>query len=550
MVTHHKDDPAATASAADAVDWSQYPLPAMRMEARFGDRVVPAFVDRPATVWEMVADAAARNPDGEALVCGDERMTWREVAQRAAQIAAGFRNLGLQPGDRVAVLLGNRIEFVLALFGAAHGGLIAVMLGTRQQKPEIAYVLTDCGAKLIIYEDSLADRVPEPAAVPDLQYRVSIDGAPGVLAFRDLIAAEAAPSPVAVPEEETAMILYTSGTTGKPKGAMLAHCNLVHSALVYEACFDATPADRSIAAVPLAHVTGIVANIMTMTRCAGALIIVPEFKAPDYLRLAARERATQTIMVPAMYNLCLLQADFDSYDLSAWRIGGYGGAPMPVATIERLAEQLPGLKLINAYGSTETSSPSTIMPPEFTASHVDSVGLPCPGAQIAVMDSDGCEVPRGEVGEIWIHGGSVIKGYWNNPRATAESFVAGYWRSGDLGSIDAQNFVRVLDRQKDMINRGGLKIYSAEVESVLAGHPAVVESAIIARPCPVLGERVHAVVVLRDHIDSSVLRAWCAARLSDYKVPETIIVSAEPLPRNANGKVMKKVLREAIANGQ
>jgi acyl-CoA synthetase (AMP-forming)/AMP-acid ligase II len=548
MEPHRKHDPAGRAPATDAVDWSQYPLPPMRLEARFGDRVVPVFETRPATVWAMVADAAASNPDGEALVCGDQRMTWREVAQRAAQIAAGFSDLGLQPGDRVAVLLGNRIEFVLALFGAAHCGLIAVMLGTRQQKPEITYVLTDCGAKLIVYEDSLADRVPEPAAVPDLLYRVSIDGAPGVLAFRDLAAGDAAPSPAAVAEEDTAMILYTSGTTGKPKGAMLAHCNLVHSALVYEACFGATAADRSIAAVPLAHVTGIVANIMTMTRCAGALIIVPEFKAPDYLRLAARERATQTIMVPAMYNLCLLQADFADYDLSAWRIGGYGGAPMPVATIERLADMLPGLKLINAYGATETSSPSTIMPPEFTASHVDSVGLPCPGARIAVMDSEGREVPRGEVGEIWIHGGSVIKGYWNNPRATAESFVAGYWRSGDLGSIDAQNFVRVLDRQKDMINRGGLKIYSAEVESVLAGHPAVVESAIIARPCPVLGERVHAVVVLRDDLDPSALRAWCAARLSDYKVPETIAVSAEPLPRNANGKVMKKVLREAMAH--
>jgi len=211
---------------------------------------------------------------------------------------------------------------------------------------------------------------------------------------------------------------------------------------------------------------------MVMARCAGTLIIVPDFKAPDYLKTAPRERVTQTVMVPAMYNLCLLQADFDSYDLSSWRIGGYGGAPMPVATIERLAEKLPGLKLVNAYGATETSSPSTIMPPEYTASHLDSVGLPCPGATIIVVDADGREVPRGEVGEIWIHGGSVIKGYWNNPAATAAGFTGGFWHSGDLGSIDADNFVRVVDRQKDMINRGGLKIYSAEVESVHAGHPA------------------------------------------------------------------------------
>lgn len=521
-------------------------MPAMRLESRFGDRVVAAFENRPAGIWAMVADAAASNPDGEALIFGDQRMTWREVAQRSAQIATGFREIGLQPGDRIALLLGNRIEFVLALYGAAHLGLISVMLSTRQQKPEIAYVLNDCGARLIIHEDALTDRLPDPADVPELRHRVSIGATSGSLAFQDLVATEGAREPAAVDEEETAMILYTSGTTGKPKGAMLAHCNLVHSAIVYEACLELTRDDRSIAAVPLAHVTGIAANIMAMARCAGALIIVPEFKAADYLKIASRERATQTIMVPAMYNLCLLQADFDSYDLSSWRVGGYGGAPMPVATIEKLAEKLPRLKLINAYGATETSSPATIIPPQFTASHIDSVGLPCPGAHIVAMDSNGRELPRGEIGELWIHGGSVIKGYWNNPRATAESFTAGYWHSGDLGSVDAQNFVRVYDRQKDMINRGGLKIYSAEVESVLAAHPDVVESAIVARPCPVLGERVHAVVVVRRESDPPSLRAWCAERLSDYKVPETIAISAEPLPRNANGKIMKKILRETF----
>src|SRR4051812_40026679 len=188
------------------------------------------------------------------------------------------------------------------------------------------------------------------------------------------------------------------------------------------------------------------------------------------------------------------------------------------------------------------------MPGELTAGYIDSVGLPCPGARIIVVDADGHELPRGDIGEIWIHGGSVIKGYWNNPEATAENFTGGFWHSGDLGSIDAQNFVRVFDRQKDMINRGGLKIYSAEVESVLAGHPAVVESAIVAKPCPVLGERVHAVVVTRGGAVSEVaLRAWCAERLSDYKVPEPIVLTADPLPRNANGKVMKRQLREPLA---
>ena len=533
------------------MDWSHYSIPAMQLEARFGDRVVPAFCERPKSIWSMVSDAASRNPDGEALVCGDRRMTWREVARQSAAVAAGLRQIGLQRGDRVALLLGNRIEFVLAMFGAAHLGLVTVLLGTRQQKPEIAYVLTDCGARLLIHEAGLADRLPDARDVPDLLHRIPVGDDGRASQFSDLAGNEPLHEPADAGEEDTALILYTSGTTGRPKGAMLAHCNVIHSAMIYQACMELTSADRSIAAVPLAHVTGVVANIMNMARCAGTLIIVAEFKAAEYLKIAARERVTQTVMVPAMYNLCLLQADFDSYDLSAWRIGGYGGAPMPIATIEKLAVKVPGLKLINAYGSTETTSPSTIMPPELTAAHVDSVGLPCPGAHIIVMDADGHELPRGEIGEIWIHGGSIIKGYWNNPTATSESFTGGFWHSGDLGSIDAENFVRVFDRQKDMINRGGLKIYSAEVESVLAGHPDVVESAIIAKPCPVLGERVHAVIVTRrSDVSGEALRAWCAERLSDYKVPETIDLTAEPLPRNANGKVMKRQLREAWAAAQ
>ncbi|MGY3240202.1 long-chain acyl-CoA synthetase [Bradyrhizobium sp. USDA 4472] len=527
------------------MDWSQSQIPPMRFEARFGDRVVPAFVDRPASLWAMIAEAAARNGDGEALVCGNVRLSWRQALEQSARIATGFRKLGLQRGDRVAILLGNRIEFPLLLFAAAHEGLVTVLLGTRQQKPEIAYVLSDCGAKILIHEAALAERLPDAQDAPDVIHRIAIDGDPTQSRFAVLADHAPARAPVDVSEEDTAMILYTSGTTGKPKGAMLAHCNIVHSSMVFVSCLQLTEADRSIAAVPLAHVTGVVANITTMIRCGGALIIMPEFRATDYLKLAARERVTYTVMVPAMYNLCLLQPDFESYDLSNWRIGGFGGAPMPVATIEKLKATIPGLKLANCYGATETTSPSTIMPGELTASHIDSVGLSCPGARIVAM-ADGRELPPGEIGELWIQSASVIKGYWNKPEATAESFTAGYWHSGDLGSVDAEGFVRVFDRQKDMINRGGLKIYSAEVESVLAGHPAVVESAIIAKPCPVLGERVHAVVVTRVPIGGDDLRAWCAERLSDYKVPETMTVTAEPLPRNANGKVVKRQLRELL----
>ncbi len=409
------------------MDWSQSQIPPMRFEARFGDRVVPAFSDRPASLWAMIADACARNPDGEALIAGDVRLSWRQAVEQAARIAAGFRKLGLQRGDRVAILLGNRIEFPLLLFAAAHEGLVTVLLGTRQQKPEIAYVLADCGAKILIHEAALTERLPDAQDVPDVDppHRHRQRSA-GPVAFRRARRQRRRHRRRSrSSEEDTAMILYTSGTTGKPKGAMLAHCNIVHSSMVFVSCLQLTAADRSIAAVPLGHVTGVVANITTMIRCGGALIIMPEFKAADYLKLAARERVTYTVMVPAMYNLCLLQPDFDGYDLSSWRIGGFGGAPMPVATIEKLKATIPGLKLANCYGSTETTSPSTIMPGELTASHIDSVGLPCPGARIVAMGADGRELPPGEIGELWIQSASVIKGYWNNPKATAESFTGG-----------------------------------------------------------------------------------------------------------------------------
>src|SRR5882672_6208558 len=223
------------------MDWSHYSISPMQLEARFGDRVVPAFCERPKSIWAMVAEAAARNPDGEALVCGVRRMTWREVAQQSADIAMGFRKLGLQSGDRVALLLGNRIEFVLAMFGAAHLGLVTVLLGTRQQKPEIAYVLTDCGAKLLIHEATLAERLPDARDVPDLVHRLCVDDG-SASQFAALLGNKLSQAPAEVGEEDTAMILYTSGTTGRPKGAMLAHCNIIHSAMVFVSCLKLTAA--------------------------------------------------------------------------------------------------------------------------------------------------------------------------------------------------------------------------------------------------------------------------------------------------------------------
>jgi acyl-CoA synthetase (AMP-forming)/AMP-acid ligase II len=314
-----------------------------------------------------------------------------------------------------------------------------------------------------------------------------------------------------------------------------------------------TAHDRSVVAVPMSHVTGLVALIAAIVHLAGTLIIMPEFKAASFLELAERERMTHTLLVPAMYNLCLLEPRFPRTDLSTWRIGGFGGAPMPAATIAGLAEKLPHLHLMNAYGATETTSPATLMPSAATAERLDSVGLPVPCGEVLVMDEAGREVPRGAEGELWLRGPMVVRGYWDDPEATAESFVAGFWRSGDVGSIDGEGFVRVLDRKKDMINRGGYKVYSIEVENVLMAHPDVVEAAVIATPCPVLGERVHAVIFRKhDQVTSEELVRHCAGLIAEYKVPETFSFRTAPLPRNANGKLMKRALKGAgssVSNG-
>src|SRR5262249_36693477 len=263
---------------------------------------------------------------------------------------------------------------------------------------------------------------------------------------------------VAIAEEDVFALLYTSGTTGRPKGAMLTHLGTVHSLIHFQDGMTLRDGDVSVLAVPASHVTGLVAIILTMIQGAGTPVLIPAFKARAFLALAAQTRMTHTLIVPAMYNLCLLDPDFARFDLSHWRIGGFGGAPMPEATIEKLAAMLPDLTLINAYGSTPTTSPVTLLPPGEVGEHGDTVGKALPCADVLVMDDDGREVAPGESGELLIAGPMVIPGYWNNPEADRTAFCGGYWKSGDIGSVDAQGYVRVFDRKKDMINRGGDKI--------------------------------------------------------------------------------------------
>jgi O-succinylbenzoic acid--CoA ligase len=521
-------------------------IPTTRWELHFGGRIMRCFVERPKSVHEMLERAVGRLSHGTAVICGDERVTYAELNALIGEAAGGLRALGVEKGDRVAILLNNSIEFVAVLFAVARLGAVSVPLNIRHQLAENRHILEDCTAKVVVREHDLADRIPSPGSAIGPKYAVAVRRDGGDTPLAALLSVRPVTRAETVEEEDIATILYTSGTTGKPKGAMLTHFNIAHSVIHYASAMELSAEDRALLAVPMSHVTGLVALVDAMIYCAGTLVVMPTFRAAEFIDLAARHRITYSLIVPAMFNLCLLAPNFDKADLSAWRASGYGGAIMPEATLERIAAKLPNLKLLNCYGSTETTSPATIMPPEQTVARKESVGLAVPCGHILVMDVDGVELAHGEPGEIYIGGPMVVPGYFNNPEASEREFRAGYWKSGDLGIMDERGYLRVIDRIKDVINRGGYKIFASEVENVLLEHPAVVEVAVAPKPCPVLGERVHAFVVLRGAVEDIELERHCAHFLSDYKVPEAFHRLEGTLPRNANGKVLKRDLRQIL----
>jgi long-chain acyl-CoA synthetase len=521
----------------------------LRTEEHYGRQML-CFSERAATLAEMFEGLVARFPHRPAIVEG-RTITYRELDELVVKIATGLSELRLMRGDRVALFLGNCWEFLACVLACNQLGAIVVPIGTRQRKAELTFLLNDSGAKVLVFESDLAKAVPPPDEVPALVHSFVVRGTvANARPFLDLLATSAKRLRVSGPsEEDVAVILYTSGTTGRPKGAQLTHLGIIHSAMTFARCHGLSETDRGLVAVPLSHVTGLVGVALSTMIVGGCVVLMRQaYKTENFLALASRETITYSILVPTIYTLCVMFPELKAYDLSSWRIGCFGGAPMPVATIELLAEKLPHLQLLNAYGATETTSPSTIMPGNKWRDHIDSVGITVPCGQIKVIDDNGSEVPRGTPGELWIAGPMVVPGYWCRQDANASEFVNGFWRSGDIGSMDDQGFVRVFDRKKDMINRGGFKVFSAEVENVLSGLAGVLECAVIGSPDVVLGERVQAIVVVSDvsALTPETIRRFCAERLADYKVPESITLRTQPLPRNANGKILKTELRPAM----
>ena len=521
------------------------PMP-MRKEAHFG-RVMNCYADRPRHVGELLTQSFARVGEALAVVDGRTRLGYQQLDAAARALAAHLRARGVRQGDRVAVMLTNQTEAVISVVALARLGAILVPLGTRLRSPEIGYIFEDAQPVALIYGSAFAAELPSTG--PAACMRFDCDSAAWAAMLQPIadtgveVIVEAV---VEIREEDIFGILYTSGTTGKPKGALLTHFNVVHTCLHWQDAHSLGRHDRTLLAIPWSHVAGLCGVLLPFLHLGGTLVLMADFKRREFLQLAQAECITHALMVPAMYGLCLLEADLAQFDLGAWRIGAYGSAPMPEPTIRRFAQAVPTLQMCNCYGATETTSPATMMPPGDGVVHAASIGVTVPCGEIRIMDEQGRELPPGHEGEMWIAGPMVVPGYWQNDIANAASFVGGYWKSGDIGSMDEQGYVRIADRKKDMINRGGFKVYPAEVESVLTGMAGVVEAAVIGQPDEILGESVLAFLNVgpASTVDEALVRRYCAERMADYKVPGRVVVGSAPLPRNANGKIQKAELRE------
>ncbi|TNJ66039.1 acyl--CoA ligase [Paenibacillus hemerocallicola] len=510
-------------------------------------RDVLVYAERPRSVNELLQRTVTRFPDREALVMHNESLTYEEMHRFIEYIASRLHGgYGVRKGERVAILLGNCMEYALVFFACSRIGAIAVPLNTRLAPKEIQFMLEQSGSMALITDMEFAEKV---AAIDSVSAKFIVGGErEGFVPFERLIApAEPAPH-TNMDEQEPLYIMYTSGTTGVPKGAVGSHAGVIHAVMSYSRIMGTTEQDRSLDAVPFFHVTGLVGQLIHMVYTGGANVIVRRFRSSEFVRVMSEARITFTFNVPTVYVMMLLDPSFHRYRYDAFNILAYGGASMSPHTIEQLEREFPGVQLYNAYGATETTSPATVMPPRYYKSMMLSVGLPIPVIEVKIVDSSGEACAPSQMGELLIKGPNVVRRYWDNEEADEKSFEGDYWRSGDIAMMDERGFIYIMDRAKDMINRGGEKIFSVEVENILLGHPNVLEAAVVGIPDRVFGESVKAVIVPKPGttVDEVEIQEFARHHLADYKIPRQVEIRSE-LPRNPGGKVLKYLLRNAVS---
>ena len=519
-------------------------------EAHFG-RELKVFEDRPQNLFSMLKESARKYPEQEALVMNGVRLTYQEMQDKVEKIAGNLQSsMCVKKGDRVALLLGNSIEFCLLVFACAKIGAIVVPLNTRLKENELSYMVEQSGAKILFVDDEFLNKVEnmrDEDSTLSVQYFFLIGNQcpkrKDYLPYEILDQASSCVE-IDVSEHDPLFIMYTSGTTGLPKGAIGSHLGAIHSSINYQLVLESTNEARTLIAVPLFHVTGLIGQLFHMVRVGGTSVIMRRYQTEEYIRLTFEENVTFLFNVPTIYIMMMSHADFSLYSYSKVNCIAYGGAPMSTETIYKLKKYFPNSYLHNAYGATETCSPATIMPRHYHESKFASVGFPVPVGEMVVVDDEDHPCLPGEVGELLIKGPMVVEGYWNNEGANQTSFINGFWRSGDLAKIDQDGFIYIVDRKKDLINRGGEKIFSIEVENVLYNHPKVLEAAVVGVPDSLFGEVVKAVIVPKDDqiIDEQEIKDFVAEKLANYKVPKLIEFVSE-LPRNPAGKVLKTALK-------
>jgi len=502
-------------------------------------------------VGNLLASSASKFPEKTLVTFGTQRFTYRMVDERANRLANAVLALGLKKGDRCAILFYNRAEWLEAYFGLARIGVIAVPVNFRFTAPEAEYVLNHSEPKALIYEEAFLPLVDAiRSRVPSFRHFVCL----GRSGDRDYAAWLEAASPsepdCRVEETDPLLIAYTSGTTGFPKGAVISHRKMViHFALVPAQYGNINHTDRMLVVMPLFHSNSIwFSEIMVMM--GGSMVIYPSggFDPEEILRTISEEEITLMSVVPTMLTMILnLPVPVRSkYGLASMKAVLTGSAPLMTRTKEQTIECFRNAVLFEGYGSTETGM-VTVIRPEDQLGKVRSVGLATAGKEIRLLDDDGNDVPEGSVGELYARGlGILLVEYWNDPRGTAKAFRGDWCTVGDMGRRDAEGFYYLEDRKADMIISGGENIYPTEVENVIVKHPGVLESVVVAIPDPVWGEKVHAVVVLKEGMDTKgdELIDFCRDKLAGYKRPRSIDF-VQQLPKTPTGKLLRRQVREA-----
>lgn len=501
-----------------------------------------------ATLAGQLARSAASYPTKTALVFEGRELTYRQLDEEVNRHAHALTALGVTKGDRVALMSGNSDGFVIAMYAVFRLGAIVVPVNPRATSPELRHLLTDSGASVLLLGAGMTPAVEGLVELDPIErapHVLALDVLEGYPSLRVQTASQPSTAPdVVVEESDDCIIIYTSGTTGLAKGALFDHHRMLwvgHSM----ASLGTTGMDRHLHVAPLYHCAQLVLFMLNSISVGATNVVLPAFEPQAVADALEEHRITVFLGVPTMYQLMLRLPDLAERDFSAWRLGFFGAAPMPPQAVEQLTATLPAVDFFQLCGQTEGGPTGIYLTPDEVRARPDATGRwPIPNCEVRVVDADGQDVAAGAAGEIIYRGETLMKEYWGQPEATADTIRDGWLHSGDIARVDADGFMTIVDRMKDMIITGGRNVYSVEVENALAGHPDVAEVAVIGHPDETFGERIVAVVTPHEGggVTLDGLREFASAHVADYKLPRELIV--REIPRNPSGKILKHVLRD------